>query len=179
MAEITPEIRALHKSWADSVPAEVLEQIDDTELRDRLDEAAALRAKATATTSLILRQGYQDRARLILKAAPRDHTEARAAEWLAKADGAATAEYRENCLAEAERIRAANPQAPRRNRRTEPAVRRPLFKATPPPVLTDPDGPVTRAWLDDFVKSEVGRVRGNLTAQAREAQLDAETVLYK
>lgn len=171
MAEITPEIRALHKSWADSVPADVLAAIDDLELRDRLDEAADLRGKAAATSSVVLRDGYLDQARHILKAAPRARVEAEINGWLSKAESAATSEYRENCLAEAARLRAQNHPAPRRHRpaAAAPAARRPLMlKADSRP--EDPDGPVTAQWLTKTVQAEVTRARA---AQAREARLDA------
>jgi hypothetical protein len=174
MAEVTPEIRALHKSWADSVPGDVLAAIDETELRDRLDEAAALRAKAGATGSPALRDGFLQQARNILKAAPREQTEAQVNALLTKAEGAATDAYRENCLAEAARLRLANHPAPRRHRPAAPApaARRPLmYKAEAPPA--DPDAPVTAAQLTEMVKAEVARTR---TARARGVQLDAQAL---
>jgi hypothetical protein len=180
VAEITPQIREKYKSWADSVPPDILAKIDEAELLDRLDEAASFRAKAAATASPVLRSGYLVQARGIIRAAPRAAVEARITDLLAKADGAATGQYRESCRSEAERLRAANHPAPRRHRpaSTPPAapVRRVLVKAASDAAISDPDAPVTREWLEKTVRAELRSARADVARQAREVQLDGEAL---
>jgi len=161
MAEVTAALRARYPQHADLIPRDVLSAIDATELLDRLDEAAQLLDKALATPSPVLDRGYRDQARRVLAAQPRELTEARAAAWLAKAEGAHTPQYAETCRAEAEAIRSANPPAPRRPRTAEPPAAPPRPRATPIPALTPAQGrePVTRAWLDARVKAEVVHAR--------------------
>lgn len=161
MAEMTAALRARYPQHADLIPPGVLRAIDETELLDRLDEAEQLLGKALATPSPVLDRGYRDQARKVLAAQPRDLTEARAAQWLSKADDAYTAQYAETCRAEADAIRSANPPAPRRARATAPAPapvpRRQLPSLTP----AEAREPVTRSWLDAQVKAEVAAARAN------------------
>jgi len=172
---------------ASEIPADVLAQIDETEVRDRLAEAGRLRDKARATGSSTLRQGYQDTARRVLKAPPRAAVEAQISELMAKADGAATSQWADQCRAQAEQLRYEHSPAPRvyRAPATAPAaVRRPLMLKA---AEDDPDGPVTAQWIADLVKTEVARVQraqkraaADLTKQAtRRRGSDDGRVLYK
>lgn len=161
MAEVTAALRARYPQHADQIPPDVLRAIDANELLDRLDEAASLLDKALATPSPVLDRGYRDQARRILAAQPRELTEARAGQWLSKADSAHTPQYAETCRAEAEAIRSANPPAPRRPRPAEPPAAPAPRRARPVPALTAAQGrePVTRAWLEARVKAEVAGAR--------------------
>lgn len=169
MAEMTAALRARYPQHADLIPPGVLRAIDETELLDRLDEAEQLLGKALATPSPVLDRGYRDQARKVLAAQPRDLTEARAAQWLSKADGAYTAQYAETCRAEADAIRSANPPAPRRARAAAPAARPVPRRAAPPASLTPAEGrePVTRGWLAERVKAEVAADRDVLLKVVR------------
>ena len=167
MAEVTPwmrdQLRERYGTDVDKIPPEILKAIDEAELLDRLDHAKDLFAKSLATNSPTLGAGYRDQARLVLKARPRGKVEAEANAWLTKAESGAVPEYREMCSAEAARIRAADPAAPRRKRAPGPAAAAPspalLYKSLPAQPLPDPDAPVTREWLAQQVKNEVARAR--------------------
>jgi hypothetical protein len=158
MAEVTPRLRDEYGASADAVPPEILKAISQDELLDRLDQANDLFAKSLATSSPTLSAGYRSQARIVLKARPRDMVEAEANVWLAKAENAATAQYRETCLAEAGRIRTTDPAAPRRKRApAAPPSPAELYKSLPALPLPDPEAPATRAWLAQQVKAEVAR----------------------
>jgi len=119
MGEITWEMRRTYGPMAEWIPAGVLVRIGQDEILDRLDEATTLSAKADMAPAEVAR-GHMEMAREVLAAEPRDEVEREAGRWLAKADGAYTAIHAAECRAQADRIRDANPAAPRRVRAPSP-----------------------------------------------------------
>lgn len=158
MASISPQLRAKYGRNADAVPADVLAAIGQDELLDRLDEAAALTVKAMSTQSPVLTRGYLDQVRRVLRAQPRDVTEAQAGQWLAKADAAHTSQFADTCRERAALIRSQNPVAPRRARTAAATSAR-------GPVLVwareqpGGDAPVTTSDLSRMVKAAVADAR--------------------
>lgn len=117
MGKITHELRAKFPHIADYFEADTLAKLDQAEVLDRLDEAQDLYAKAFGPgVRGDLTWGFIDRAKAICKAAPRDETEQRAQEWVAKAQAAHTGVGASAYLEKAGQIRRENPQAPRRHR---------------------------------------------------------------
>lgn len=138
MAELPPDLLKA----ASSIPVDVLVQLDKAEVVDRLIEVERLQAKAGATSSPVLRAGYLDQARAILKATPRAEVEKQINSLLAKADAAATPQWAEECRAQAERLRREHHPAP--------------HHAPTAPVPADG---VTARELTELVKAEVARAR--------------------
>jgi hypothetical protein len=112
MGAITPTMRATYGHLADQIPTALLERIDEAEILDRLDTARDLLVKADQAQGDLYR-GYRDRARAVLEAEPRDIVEQQAQQWITKAQAAHTPTHASACRAQAVRVRAENPPAPR------------------------------------------------------------------
>lgn len=173
MGEITWEMRQKYGRTANWIPDDLLPQLDQDEILDRLDDAEALWAKCDQAPRDVA-AGYLERARLICKAAPRDQVEAQAADWIAKAEGAYTSQHAAGCREQARRIRQDNPPATRRPRprvatpspeqkrhadavallRADVESRDFLAKVDAAP----PNAPVTRKQLVAMVNRELVRV---------------------
>lgn len=113
-----PRQLALIKSM---IPPDVARSLDPDELGDRLVEAARLLARATAETSPVLAKCHADQAKAMLAAPPREQTKATIRALMLKSARASSAEDIDRYRAEAERVKAAHPMAPRRR---PPAVRK-------------------------------------------------------
>ena len=96
------------------VPAEVIKRIDAEELADRLAEAARMLEQSRQATSPTVAKALGESARDLLAAQPREVTERQVSALLVKAQQARNADERDGYRANAERIKAANPVAPRR-----------------------------------------------------------------
>lgn len=174
MGEITPQVRARYPRVADAIPSAVLAKIDTDEILDRCAAATDLHTKADKAASPDLAQGYRERARRLLRAAPREETEIRAALWEARADEAVTSVHRSFCLTKADEIRAEQPAAPRLHRQPpDPetlekaqAVKR-LRVAVAADVAalakTPNNAPVDRATLARMARVAVAEATGFLT----------------
>lgn len=119
MGEITWEMRRTYGRGVDRLPVALIPRLDQDEILDRLDEAAALMRKfETAPGDLAM--GYVERASQVCAAEPRDEVEEAAAAWIGKAEQAYTPQHAAGCREQARMIRAANPSAPRVVRRPSP-----------------------------------------------------------
>jgi hypothetical protein len=130
MAVLTEQLRRRYGPLAGAIPVPVREAIDQGELLDRLEAASALVRKAEAAATFVLRTGYAQQARDLLMAQPREATETQVRDLLQKAAGASSRRVADAYRAQAERLRAAHPAAPRR---PGSAPTGPVLKATLPP----------------------------------------------
>ena len=114
MAQITVAIRKAHRLVADLVPDDVMKQIPQEELLDRILHAEDLGARSRAAADPTLRKGYSSLARAVLRAQPRAVTERQANDLIAKAAGVGNTRQADALRAEAQRLQELHPPAPRR-----------------------------------------------------------------
>src|SRR5262249_19579351 len=99
---------------ASMIPDEIVKQIDEEELGDRLVAAARLLDRARGATGVVA-AGYGQMARDLLAAQPRAVTAAQVRGLMTRSATATTDDDRERWRAAAERVKAAHPMSPRRN----------------------------------------------------------------
>jgi hypothetical protein len=115
MAQITAEIRKAYGLAANLVPVDVLKQIDQSELLDRLVYADSLGRKARAASATPAeRKGYAEQARNVMRAQPRAVTERAVADRICKASGLGSSGQADALGRSAQEILEVHPPAPRR-----------------------------------------------------------------
>ena len=123
MAQITKAIASEHRLVANLVPTEVLKQIDQAELYDRIIHAEDLGRRSRGATDVTLRKGYAQLAKAVLSARPRAEVARQSAELVAKAAGLPPASRQASALRyEAQQLLEQHPAAPRRAEHRDVAV---------------------------------------------------------
>lgn len=115
MAQITKALQQHHRLVADLVPVDILKQIDQGELLDRVTYAEELSRKARSAVDGTLRSGYSKLAQSVLRAQPRAETERQGAALIAKAAGLPPASRQGDAIRrQAQELYERHPVAPRR-----------------------------------------------------------------
>jgi hypothetical protein len=114
MAVITKSIEQHHRLVANLVPVDILKQIDQGELLDRVTYAEELSRKAQSAADVTLRRGYAKLAQAVLRAQPRALTERQGATLIAKAAGVPNTSQADAIRRQEQELRERHPVAPRR-----------------------------------------------------------------